>query len=172
MVRQWVDKSGQTHEGDVLMFYPQNQNGMKVSGIKVSEWDGQIPAAIGETEEKSTEDLIRLANGDKVSGMVSTIDNGTIKFKASYADMDIPLTRVVEVVFAEDKRERARRNQYDSKFTMVNGGTVTFDLQKIMSDEATGQSENFGTMTFPLSAARELEFNLYAEKPASDDMEF
>ncbi len=172
MVRQWTDKAGQAHDGNVLMFYPQNQNGMQISNIKVAEWDGQVPTAVGDTGEKSTEDLIRLANGDKVSGEVLTIDNAAIKFKASYADMDIPLTRIVEIIFAEDKRERARRNQYDSKFTMVNGGIVTFDLQKIMSDEATGQSENFGTVTLPLSAVRELEFNLYAEKLSGDDFEF
>jgi len=172
MIRQWNDKSGEVHDGDVLMFYPQNQNGIKISNIKVAEWDGRIPSSVGESEEKSDEDLIRLANGDKVSGTVMTIDEGTIKFKASYADMDIPLTRVVEILFAENKQERARRNQFDARFTLVNGGIITFDVESILSDEANGQSENFGSLRLPLSAARELELNLYTEKQESDDLEF
>ena len=172
MVRQWKDNSAGDQKGDVLMFYPQNQTGMKVSGIVVSEWDGRIPTASDEAKEKSTEDLVRLGNGDKVSGKVMTIDNGTIKFKASYADMDIPLARVVEVIFAESTRERARRNQFDAKFTLRNGGVVTLDLEKVQSDEARGQSENFGALSLPLGAARELEFNLYAEKVRKSDLSF
>jgi hypothetical protein len=172
MVRQWKDNTAGDQAGDVLMFYPQNQTAMKVSGIVVSQWDGRIPTAADETKEKSTEDLIRLGNGDKVSGKVLKIENGAIKFQASYADMDIPLTRVVEVVFAENTMERARRNQFDAKFTLCNGGVVTLDLEKVQSDEARGKSENFGALALPLSAARELEFNLYAEKVRENDLSF
>lgn len=173
MVRQWTDKAGGAHDGEVVMFYPQNQNGTKLSRIKITEWDGRIPqAGSAETTEKTTEDLIRLANGDKVSGSILTIANGTLKFKASYADMDIPLTRIVEIISAEDKRERARRNQFDVKFNMVNGGGITFNLKSIHSDEAGGESENFGAVTLPLSAVKEIECNLYAEKPEDDDIDF
>jgi hypothetical protein len=169
LVKQWVDKSGIEHNGDVLMFYPQNQNGCKISDIRVSAWDGRIPVAGSEPTEKSVEDLIRLANGDKVSGKILTISEGAIKFRASYAEMAIPLNRIVEIVTAQDKRELARRNQFDSKFTLVNGGVITFDLKNIQSDEASGDSENFGSISFPLSAVREVECNLYADKPDADD---
>lgn len=173
MVRQWDDKAGGQHDGDVVMFYPQNQNGTKLSRIKITEWDGRVPQAVStESTEKTTEDLIRLGNGDKVSGEILSISDGALKFKASYADMDIPLTRIVEIISAEDKRERARRNQFDVKFSLVNGGGITFDLKNIQSDEAAGASENFGAVTLPLSAVKEIECNLYADKPESDELEF
>ena len=169
LVKEWSDKAGIAHNGDVLMFYPQNQNGSKISDIRVSAWDGRIPQTGSESTEKSIEDMIRLGNGDKVSGKILTISDGSIKFQASYADMEIPLTRIVEIVTAEDKRELARRNQFDSKFTLVNGGVITFDLKKIQSDEASGDSENFGGISLPLSAVREVECNLYADKPDGDE---
>ena len=169
LVKQWVDKTGVEHNGDVLMFYPQNQNGCKIGDIRVSAWDGSIPQAGSEPTEKSVQDLIRLANGDKVSGKILTISEGSIKFQASYAEMAIPLNRIVEIVTAQDKREMARRNQFDSKFTLVNGGVITFNLKTIQSDEASGDSENFGSISLPLSAVREVECNLYADKPDDDD---
>lgn len=172
MVRQWSDKAGVEQSGDVLLFYPQTQNSTKLANIKVSEWDGLIPQAGSESKEKSSEDFVRLGNGDKVSGQIQGIAGDALKFKASYADMDIPLSRIVEVICAEDKAEKARRNKCDVRFTLVNGGTVTFDLQGLQSDEASGETENLGGIKVPLRAVKLIECNLYAEKPESSDSDF
>lgn len=172
MVRQWSDKAGAELSGDVLMFYPQTQNSTKLSNIKVSEWDGQIPQAGVETKEKSSEDLIRLGNGDKVSGQIQSIAGDTLKFKASYAEMEIPLSRIVEIVCAEEKLEKARRNACDVRFTLANGGTMTFDLKGLQADEASGETENLGSVKLPLNAVKQIEYNLYTEKPAESDFDF
>lgn len=169
MVRQWTDPAAAAMTGKVMLFQPQQQSGIKLSNIRVSEWDGKIPQAGGAGDVEVKEDLIRFVNGDKVSGKLKTIGGVSVQFETSYAPMEIPMERISEITMGTSSLERARRNKEDVRAVFAGQGVVTLKLVKFEKGSLTGWSENFGDIILPVEAFRRLEFNIYAEKPAKDD---
>lgn len=163
VMKQWTEAAGLGGTGKGISFYPQGQGLFKVSNIRVAAWDGKIPQP-GSTGGGQKEDMIKLSNNDKVSGTIKAIAADQIKFEASYATMDIPLTRVVEISFSTERAEKAALNKDDVRATFLNGGTITVQLGKQENGKIDGKSENFGAVTLPLAAFRQLEFNIY-DKP-------
>jgi hypothetical protein len=173
MTKQWTDAGSFAGMGKVIMFCPQSQGPIKVSNIKVSEWDGKVPQITGSSSDAETkEDLIRFANGDKVSGKIEAIISPNAKFKTSYAGMDIPLERISEIIMASASLERARRNKEDIRAIFAERGSVTIKLTRLNKNTFSGTSENFGEINLPLDAFRLLEFNIYREKTEASTDEF
>ncbi len=168
MVKQWMDPREFGGLGRGIVFQPQNQGDLRLSGIKISQWDGKIPQ-ITEGEAELKEDLVRLINGDKVSGKLRSIAEGKLKFDTSYATLDIPLERVAELSASTQNLEKARRNKDDIRVSFVDRGVITLRLTRLEKEEIRGQSENFGSITLPLGAFRLLEFNIYQERKTDDD---
>jgi hypothetical protein len=163
VMKQWSETAGLSGTGKGISFYPNGQGLFKVSNIKVSSWDGKIPQA-GSSGGAQKEDLVKLSNNDKVSGTVKTITGDQIKFEASYATMDIPLNRVVEISFSTERAEKAALNKDDVRASFATGGAITVQMSKLENGKIEGKSDNFGTVSMPLAAFRQLDFNIY-EKP-------
>lgn len=168
MVKQWSDPGNFAGMGNGILFQPQDSMGIKVTGVRVSQWNGQVPGAPDAATE-SKEDNIRLVNNDKVSGQIKSIADGNIKFATSYATMDIPVARAACMEFSQEKSERARRNKDDIKATFADKGLISMQITSLNKEKVTGTSENFGNMSIPLGALRRIEFNIYREKDTSDD---
>ena len=115
------------------------------------------------------EDLVRLINGDKLSGKLDTIANGQLNFVTSYAKLEIPLARVVEIVMAAKTVEKPRRQANDLRAYFVDGGRLTLSLDKLSPDALNGGSECFGKANFQRGAFQRLQFNVYDEAKESED---
>lgn len=163
MIQQWTDHGDISALGKGILFQSQNQGDLRISNITVTEWDGKMPQATGgETELK--EDLARLVNGDKISGHLKSFAAGKLKLETAYTTLDIPLEQVVAVDTSSENTARARRNKDDIRVHFFGKGEITLGLVKIENAEMKGKSENFGTISMPLSAFRLIEFNIYEER--------
>lgn len=167
MVQQWNDPGDTSGLGKGIMFYPQSQGDLRISNISITEWDGKVPQSTG-TESELKEDLVRLVNGDKISGRVKSFTAGKLKFETSYTTLDIPLEQVLVVDMASENAARARRNKDDVRMRFFDKGEITLGLTKIENGEVKGQSESFGTISMPLGAFRLIEFNIYEERKSED----
>ncbi len=175
VVKQWSEGDGLSGAGKGISFYPQSGGVFKISNIRVTAWDGKIPSAGGAGSGGQKEDMIKITNNDKVSGTVKSISGDMVKFEASYATMDVPLSRVVDIQFSTERSEKANQNKDDVRATFTNGGTMTIQLGKLELGKLDGKSDNFGPVSLPLSAFRTLEFNLYQKqdaetKPSGDEV--
>jgi hypothetical protein len=169
MIKQWTDTATFAGMGKGILFRPQTQGGLKISEIRVSEWDGKIPQAIGDGG-KQTDDLIRFANNDKVSGTLGSIKNGVAKFKTAYATLDIPIERIGEIEMSSTNAERARRNKADVRARFSGtGGLITLRLTGLDDGMIQGVSENCGSVQVPVAAFDSIEFNIYKEKSSDQD---
>jgi hypothetical protein len=172
LVQQWTDPATSfAGSGNGIVFTPQTEGGFKISRITVKEWDGTIPS-VTESPLSSDDDLIKFLNGDKVSGKLKQILNDKVIFQTPYTkDMEIPLKRISEILFARTTAERARRNKFDVKLSLVNSVTITFNLIKLENNNVEGESENFGKIIIPLKFCQSIEFNIYREK-SKEEKEF
>lgn len=168
MVKQWTDGDVFAGTGNGMLFQPQSRGNLKISEIEVSEWDGEMPSKSG-TDRELKQDLLRFTNNDKVSGSLSSIADGNVQFKTTYATLTVPLKRVDQIVMSTERAERARRNKNDIRAEFREKGVITLQLSKLGEGKMTGNSENFGSPTLPLAAFRSLEFNIYEDKQEEDD---
>jgi len=170
LVKQWTESDDWAAKGTGLVLLSQGQGQTRISGISVTSWDGRLDGDASASAKDA--DLLRLNNGDKVSGMVKSIANGQVALAASFAEMNVPLERIVAVEFASAKSERSRRNAADIQAFFPDGRRVTFALEKLDEQNLSGMSETCGRITAALGAFRRVQFHIYEKREDSGDDEW
>ncbi|MDA1043624.1 MAG: hypothetical protein O3C57_00210 [Verrucomicrobia bacterium] len=162
IVRQWNDPNPFGGLGNGILFQPQEQGNLKVSNIRIREWDGKMPST--DDTAKVDEDRIHFVNSDKVTGTLNTIADGQVSFATAYATLTVPIERVAEISFSPARTHRARRNKYDLRASFKDAGQVTVNLEVMDTGSLQGKSENFGDIKIPMQAFSEVQFNIYKER--------
>jgi hypothetical protein len=161
LIKQWIDSEEFAGTGQALRFVHQGQGSVKLSNLRVYEWDGQfedLPAMASDTRQ----DLARLRNGDRAVGDLQTIRNGLVTLLAAGNTIDIPLGRIKQIELAGQKSERAPDNPSQVRAYWENGGSLTFLLEEWDKQHVIANSPNFGRMTFHPSAFARVRFNAVA----------
>jgi hypothetical protein len=170
LVKQWNESEEWTAKGPGLILISQGQGQLRVSDISVTGWDGRLDSDPGAAAKDA--DLIRLGNGDKVSGTVKKLVGGQIAFQTSFAEMNVPAERIAVMEFASQKSERARRQRNDVRAFFPDGASVTLALDKMDEQDLVGSTENClaGKVTAVVGAFQRIRFNIYEKsEDAGDD---
>jgi hypothetical protein len=167
LVKQWVDTEDFAGTGTAIRFVHQGQGAVKLTNLKITEWDGQFEEPVSLTPNKN-QDLARLKNGDRVFGNVKALRDGKLTVEAAGTTLDVPLTRVKQVELASQKALTPPANTNTVRAYFNAGfGSLTFDLRKWTSDELKAESANFGSANFKPNAFSRLVFDLNANAEAS-----
>lgn len=163
IIQQWSDPVGLDEGGTGLVLFV-NQNRHRLRNLRVMPWDGKLELAGEEEEISGDEDQVQFANGDRVTGEVLGIRGGVATMKSPYAELQIPLERILLLTFRDTDRERARRNAEDVQGLFREGGQVTLGLADLRDGLLQGESENFGKAAFRIGAFSRLRVNIYDER--------
>ena len=165
LVKQWSDEDF-AGTGSSVRFVHQGQGAVKLTNIKVTEWDGSFeePALI--TPNK-TQDMARLKNGDRIIGNVKAIRDGKLSIEGAGTLLDVPIARVkqVELVPAAPLTNKADDQTVRAYFTS-GSGSLTFTLEQWTNVEVTAASENFGAAKFKPEAFSRIVFDLKGDQAA------
>lgn len=168
LVKTWTDPGEWTGDGRCLTFLSQTggEQSLRVSNLIVREWAGD--GETGGVVVTAKQDVLCLANNDRVTGTVKAIKDGAVTVDSTVAALTIPLERVAEINFASENRERVRRLGTDVIAAFHDGGRVTVALASVDAKTLTGESENFGKLSFSRDAFRELQLHIYDEDRGED----
>lgn len=191
IIEVWTDPDvGKGQFGSCLHFVSLNAQPLRVSGIGIGRWDGQVERMpeprnamrfqMGARDdfkpvpqEKAKEGRMELANGDSMSGEVTSIQDGVITVKTPLGDVKVPVARLRTVALKKVDLERCIRRNGDIRAWFPDGSSLVFHLDGVGDGTLTGSSQNFGSATFKLSAFSRIEFNIYdvalEDKRARDD---
>jgi hypothetical protein len=136
---------------------------VKISNIKVTKWDGKFEDS-GSGTTNGGEDSIQLANEDKVSGRLETIQDGKVKLSSAYAELNIPMERIGQLDMAPAHSEQAKPDPSDVRAYFPEGGSITMQLTQWDAKGCIGSSPNFGKATFSPDAFARIMFNLPAQQ--------
>lgn len=167
LAKQWVDR-GDFPEGTSLVFVQQAQGVVRLSDIRVTEWDGKFDNPES-TPAGSDEDFIQLANNDKISGTVKVIKDGKMSLSTEFATLDVPMERVARIDMAYVKAERSEPTGNDVRAVFADQGSITFALERWDDRQVVGTSPNFGRIKMTPIAFTELEFNLTEPRAAGSE---
>ncbi|MGV3773736.1 MAG: hypothetical protein ACO1QB_12600 [Verrucomicrobiales bacterium] len=160
LVRQWQESDSFSGTGTGVRFVHQGQGAVKISNIKVSEWDGQFEEAPSITLGNKR-DLAKLRNGDKVGGKLKSIGDGKMTFEANGNTLDVPLNRVKQIEIAGEKlNPKPELSRTIRAYFGREGGSVTFALESWDNAAVIAQSPFFGKSTFKTQAFQRIMFDI------------
>jgi hypothetical protein len=171
--RQWEDALDFAGKGDGLMFVNQGSGAVKLSGIRVSEWDGNLPAAGGRSS-RANKDELRLAGNNVLSGELRFVRDGKVEFffEGTGTEQKIPLDRVDRIRFAVKTTAAPRLLKPlpgTVRATFVDGGRMTFKMERWENDQVTGESDVLDKFDFRSAVFKVLDFNIDKHRSADDD---
>lgn len=192
LVEVWNDPDARKAEpGKALHFISGSPLPLRISNIRVASWDGVIdkmpepqlgfgmmrfglpgvrekpapPPDTGE-DDKDSGERMELANGDTLTGEVTSIQNGNISIKTPLGDLKLPVSRLRSLALKPVEAERSIRRNGDVRAWFPDGSSIVFRLDDCGDDTLTGSSQNFGSATFHLAAFNRIEFNIYSPQYA------
>ncbi|MSR66923.1 MAG: hypothetical protein EXS24_06075 [Pedosphaera sp.] len=158
LIQQWKDNQEFAGKGKGLMFVSQSAAPMKVSQIRIMEWDGAISAPADQVTGNGKEDFLRLGNSDTMSGTVKAYKDGKVIFANSFAALEIPIERVGLIELATPAVKPAPLLG-ESRATFQGYGKVSFQLQNWKDGKVTMVSPTFGSAVFDATVFSAIEFN-------------
>ena len=164
LIKQWTDEEF-AGTGTAVRFVHQGQGAVKLTNLKVTEWDGVFEEPLSLTPNKK-QDLARLKNGDRMIGNVKGISDGKLSMDTGGTVLDVPLARVKQVELASAPAEVKSTPQTVRAFFASGLGSLTFDLENWSTNELAGSSANFGAAKFKPNAFSRILFDLSSEPPA------
>ena len=88
LIRTWTDKAGFPGEGGAIGLYPRTANVMKISNLRLREWNGVLPD--GENPNPNGvdgKDKIHFRNGDSLSGQVKAIEKPNLIVATEFGEV-------------------------------------------------------------------------------------
>jgi len=114
---------------------------------------------------KPEQDIVRLANGDSLTGKLESLDSRTAVCVGAMGRVELPLERVVAAVFAPAGCAQPRRRDADVTVQFTDGGRLTAELRKFAADGVTLGSDAFGQISVPRALVSGIQFGVYAPPP-------
>jgi len=157
LAKSWTDVDSFAGEGKGLRFVHQGQGSIKLSNIKISEWDGifdETPAPI----TGLTQDTTFLRDGTGKAGAIIGLQNGNLVFTTGSQSSELPLDRVRNIQFATRHTPEPALTNGQARVYFAAGGVLTGQLEQWEPDRAVISSSNFGKLEINSAAFNKLEF--------------
>jgi hypothetical protein len=168
LVRQWTDPGEFAGTGRALLFQSQGQSEIRLGNILVAEWDGK-PDAPAEASGVLPADLVRLRNGDKVSGDLHTIAGGEVQLTNSFAAVRIPLSKISAIEFSGPTGGPTNALPGEVRAVLLGGAQIFLTLEQLDRRALTGLTTFAGRVVVPLDALLRLRFPAYAGMTEEDE---
>ncbi len=157
-VHKWVDTGTFAGKGKGLVFSTRTTYPVRLSGIRLSQWDGNLPGKVEVAGGSDKEDFVRLANSDTLSGTLLDIKEGKMTFKTPFADnLPIPLNRISVIRFAKaEAPATAQKNPV--RISLKNQGQITCTLKEWKDGKVHLSSPTLGDATIDASVVESVDF--------------
>jgi len=160
-IANWKDKETFAGKGDGLLFTSRASAPLKVSNIRISQWDGSKPIAATDTTISPKQDTIRLINDDTVTGAITGIGDGKVKIKSSFGEVAIPWANSRLIQFAKSAQGTSINKMEKGivRATLKDAGILDFKLISWTEDKLEVESPIFGTATLNGAMIDSVSFN-------------
>ncbi len=158
---KWKDVNAEfAGKGKGLLFSSRSTNPMRISQIKVREWNGNLPGQNKISVDNGKEDLVVFSNEDSITGNLIGIKEGQMKFKTSFAELPIPLETVSTINLSKEGIQNTPIQPGFMRINFKGKGRMTTQIKEWKEGKITAVSPTFGENTIDVAALKSVEFNL------------
>ena len=154
LVKTWRDPKGFAGRGGAIGFYPQGAESMRISNLRLREWNGHLPSGSGPGKKSGTQDLVQFTNDDSLSGKILGIKDAKLVVKTSFGEVPLPMEKISNIVFAERKIQPSA----SSIFILRGVGRLTGKLLAWDEKGVKIDSPIFGEMTLNPEVISSVQF--------------
>jgi hypothetical protein len=165
-VKEWVDPEGFIGEGTGMRFVQNSTAPLKLSNLRVTQWDGVLANTVGETGE-IIHDTVWLEHSPQATGSIESIANGKLTVKTAAGPVQFSLPDIRAIDFAHKPASPRQPQALSVHATFAHGGGLDFILESWLPGEITGHNDDLGTIQINPTAFTRLQF-LAPETPTSE----
>lgn len=166
-IHRWKDAAGFIGQGRGMTFFSQMDGGaIRISNLKVAEWDGRFESS-EVLEAGGKEDLVRLANKDRVQGAIQSVRDGKLTISTAQGNLEVPTSRVTQILLASTNTVAAAAHPWDVRAFFSGGGSMSFQLSSWTPRMLSGNSPTLGKVELNSETIRQIQFNLARHKEAA-----
>lgn len=154
-----------TKLGTAVHFRNQRDQKFQIKNIRAIQWRGKSPIIDPTTSDDTLTgegDLIHLANGDTMRGILGDVTDGFISVKTPHASFQIPLAGISVLMQRTQRENQARADVHDVRAHFHDGGWIIIDVTQIDTTHIFGNNEALGDCQFRLDAFKKIDFNIYS----------
>jgi hypothetical protein len=168
LIRKWEDTRPFAGKGKGLLFTSRNNSTMRLSRIRITEWNGSLPESDASKSGNGKEDFVVFSNKDSISGKAKRIEGDKLIFTTNFGDVPLPVSNMSSLTFSNPVK-RLTPKERDVKMLMQKNGIVNVELLSWSEGKTRVRSPYFGEAVFDSSVFEKLDFNL--NEPRQDDEE-
>ncbi len=157
VVKQAVDADGFAGTGTALRFVHQGLGTLRLSNLKVAEWDGLFEEPY--SNKGGTEDLIRLRNGDRVHGKVEKLTNGKLSIATDSAKLEVPWQRVKQLEAPGKGLQAVKEEPFNALGQLTSGAPLKFEFVRWDEKGIHVENAQFGKAIFDPAVFQRVRFN-------------
>ena len=166
LIRKWEDSRPFAGKGKGLLFTSRNNSAMRLSRIRITEWNGNLPENDAAKSGNGKEDFVLFSNKDSISGRAKRIEEGKLIFNTNFGDVPLPVSNMSSLTLSNAVK-KLTPNAEDVRVQMQKNGRLTVELLSWDSGKVKIRSPYFGEAVFDSSVFEKLNFNL--NQPRQDD---
>jgi hypothetical protein len=166
---KWKDVNAEfAGKGKGLLFSSRSANPIRISQIRVREWNGNLPGQNKVSTGDGKEDFVMFNNEDSITGSLVGIKEGQMKFKTSFAELPIPLKNVDIIHLSKEGIRSMPIPSGSMRATLKGGkGRLTFKIERWKDGKIIVISPAFGRTLIDAAALRSVDFNLGKSRTAA-----
>ncbi len=167
LIKTWRELAGREFngKGKGLMFVTRNSTPVRISGIQITEWDGNLPKGNNAAAGDGKADFVEFINQDSLSGQVLSLKRGRLEIDAGFGDpVEVALERIGRI---DLKSRSGSVPEMPVRALFRDRGSLSFTLGEWAQGKVKLNSPIFGPVTMDESIFSTLEFNL--GKPRNED---
>ena len=156
LLKTWKDPNGFAGRGGALGFNPQLADRMRISEIRLRQWNGQLPNGRDPQAAGGAEDHVHFSNGNNLKGKVGSMTEGKLMVKTSFAEVPVPLEKVATVVFAAPKAQPDEEKL--AWITLGGEGRITGEILEWNAKGVLVRTSLFGEVTLDPAVVSSVQF--------------
>ncbi len=157
MVKQWTEGMSPA-QGTGVRFVHQGQGSVRLSNLRVRQWDGRLDETSPTTHAGPDEAIITV-NGEKLVGKLLSYDAAGLQLQTGQTPFKVGLERVQRIEFsAAETASKAPPVGRMARARLANGGLLTFSLLSWGNGKAKVVLPGIGEAEINTEMLQQLEF--------------
>ena len=165
VIKQWTENMG-TAQGTGVRFVHQGQGSIRLSNLRVRQWDGRLDEQ-SPTPHVGPDEAVITVTGEKLVGKLLGYDTAGLQLQTGQTPFKVNLDRVQRIEFsAAEPASKAPPAGRMARAKLTNGGVLTFSLLSWKEGKAKVLLPGIGEAEIKTEMLQQLEFLDGAAGPA------
>ncbi len=164
LVQKWENLGEFPGDGKGLLFTSRATYRMRLSRIRVTEWNGSLPGPEAEPKASPKDDYIHFNNADHLKGEMTAITDGKLKFNSALGEMNIAIEKVGEIHRATERVRAVPAMPGMARAVFKDQSSLLMKITGWKDGKVTATSPLFGEAAFDASVFESIDFSPDLEK--------